>query len=199
MKPAAKEYQGSSTHGMMRMSKMRILFVGNSHTYNHEVPALVQEMAKEAGLACDVTMLAHGNWFLANHVKEAQTKFNILHGAYDYVVLQEHSRFLKHMADYEAAVKTIAEWAAEVGSRVVIYGTWSRKEERDVQDSMNEANREIASSVNALLAPVGESWWTYVDSYPDIEMYEEDGAHASALGAEFAAKIIWSVIEENLA
>ena len=177
---------------------MRILFIGNSHTYNYEVPALVQLMAKEEGITCDVTMLAHGNWFLANHVKEAQTKFNILHGGYDYIVIQEHSRFLKHLEDYKAAVKTITVWAAEAGSRVVIYGTWSRKEERDIQESMNEVNREIASENNAILAPVGEAWWTYLESYPDIEMYEEDGAHASAAGAEFAAKIIWSAVENGM-
>ena len=59
-------------------------------------------MAKEEGYECDVTMLAHGGWYLHQHVKE-----------------------------------------------------------------------------------------------PDIEMYDEDGAHASEHGIEFAAKIIWSTIETD--
>ena len=173
---------------------MRILFIGNSHTYNHDLPAMVKLMAKEDGITADVTMLAHGNWYLANHVKEAQTKFNILYGGYDYIVLQEHSHPFGHIEEYKAAVKTIVSWASEVGSRIVIYGTWARKDDRKSQEYMNQVNREIASENDALLAPVGESWWTYSDSYPDIEMYEEDGAHASAAGAELAAKVIWCAI-----
>ena len=34
--------------------------------------------------------------------------------------------------------------------------------------------------------------------WPDLEMYNEDGAHASETGSEFAAKHIWSVIHMDL-
>ena len=178
---------------------IRILFIGNSHTYNHDLPAWVKVMAQEDGVTCDVTMLAHGNWYLATHVREAQTKFNIRHGGYDYIVLQEHSHPFDHIKDYKAAVATLSEWASEAGSRIVIYGTWAKRDDRDTQEYMNEVNREIAESNSAILAPVGESWWIYNDSYPSIEMYEEDGAHASEAGTEFAASVIWSSIESDMA
>ena len=38
---------------------MRILFIGNSHTYMNDMPQLVSEMVENAtGKKCDVVMLA---------------------------------------------------------------------------------------------------------------------------------------------
>ena len=76
----------------------------------------------------------------------------------------------------------------------MIYGTWAKKEEEPVQATMNDVNRKLAKDIDALYAPVGESWWPYKASWPDIEMYDADGAHASERGIEFAAKIIWITI-----
>ncbi len=63
---------------------------------------------------------------------------------------------------------------------------------------MNEVHRQAAKETGALLAPVGENWWDYMKSWPDLEMYAEDGAHASPNGSEFAAKYIWEVIADDL-
>lgn len=164
----------------------------------NDLPACVKTMAREDGYMCDVTMLAHGGWYLAYHVKEHQTKFNVINGDYDYIVLQEHSHPFDRIDDYRSAVKTISSWADEAGSRIVIYGTWARKDDRASQEYMNNINRDIASENGAILAPVGERWWTYNDAWPDIDLYAEDGAHASRAGTEFAAKIIWTTIEVNL-
>ena len=37
-----------------------------------------------------------------------------------------------------------------------------------------------------------------MSSYPNMEMYYEDGAHASESGSDFAAKYIWDAIETDL-
>jgi len=180
------------------MRNLRILFIGNSHTYKHDLPERVAELARSEGYTCEVTMLAHGGWYLASHVKEPQTRFNIAFGHYDYVVLQEHSHPFDHVEDYFEAVKTLSSWAKETGSGVLIYGTWARRDEEPAQEYMNQVNRKLASEVGAILAPVGESWWAYRRSWPDIELYEEDGAHASEAGIALAAKIIWTAIEADL-
>ena len=182
----------------MESKHLRILFIGNSHTYMNDLPACVKALAREEGYSCDVTMLAHGGWYLSQHVKEPQTKFNVMYGDYDYIVLQEHSHPFDRIDDYRSAVKTISAWADKAGSRIVIYGTWARKDDKASQDYMNKVNRDIADKNGAILAPVGEHWWSYIDARPDLELYDEDGAHASRAGTEFAAKIIWTAIEESL-
>ena len=128
-----------------------------------------------------------------------EARFNVVHGRYDYVVLQEHSHPFDHIEEYRKAVKTIAAWAKEVGSTIVIYGTWARKDDEASQDYMNRINREVASENDALLAPIGESWWNYMKDHPDLELYQDDGAHASLVGSKYAAKIIWETIEGDIA
>lgn len=182
----------------MKSKHLRILFIGNSHTYMNDLPAWVKTMTREDGFSCDVTMLAHGGWYLSDHIKEPQTKFNVMYGDYDYIVLQEHSHPFDRIDDYRSAVRMISAWADKAGSRIVIYGTWSRKDDKKSQEFMNMINRDIASENGAILAPVGERWWSYNDAWPDIELYNEDGAHASRAGTEFAAKIIWTAIEDNI-
>ena len=183
---------------LMEYKKVKILFIGNSHTYFHDLPARVAVKAKENGYDCEVTMLAHGGWYLRQHVKEPEICFNIKFGHYDYVVLQEHSHPFDDIAGYFEAAAALASWIREAGSTPVIYGTWAKKNEEQAQETMNEANRKLAEELDALYAPVGESWWAYKSSHPEIEMYEKDGAHASEPGMEFAARIIWTAIETDL-
>ena len=90
---------------MARKKKVKILFIGNSHTYYHDLPAWVALMAKEEGYECDVTMLAHGGWYLHQHVEEPDVRFNIKFGHYDYVVLQEHSHPFDDVPGYIENIK----------------------------------------------------------------------------------------------
>ncbi len=42
-------------------------------------------------------------------------------------------------------------------------------------------------------APLTPNW-----SWPTLEMYDADGAHASHAGSDFAAKLIWETILDDL-
>ena len=41
---------------------LNILFIGNSHTYFNDLPAIVARMMKDDGYEGRVTMIAHGGW-----------------------------------------------------------------------------------------------------------------------------------------
>ena len=136
-------------------------------------------------------MLAHPNWFLSQHAKEPEARFNILYGKYDYVVLQEHAHPLGPEEEFLEAASALDRMIREAGGTPVIFACWSRKEEPGLQAHMNEVHRRVAEAIGALVAPVGENWR---DGCPDQEMYDEDGAHASRAGSEFAAKCLWETI-----
>ena len=38
---------------------MRVLFIGNSHTYYNDMPEMFRQIAEENQVDCEVTMLAH--------------------------------------------------------------------------------------------------------------------------------------------
>ncbi len=183
---------------MDRKKEIGILFIGNSHTYCNDMPLMVKRRAEEDGRSCRVTMLARPGWFLSQHAKEPDVRFNILYGEYDYVVMQEHAHPFGPEEGFLEAAIALSGMIREAGSIPVLYECWSMKREPGIQASMNEVHRRVAEAIGALLAPVGENWWAYKESRPDLELYDEDGAHASRAGSDFAAKHIWNTIREDL-
>ena len=183
---------------MKNQKKLRILFIGNSHTYFNDMPEMVAEQFRKEQYDCEVTMIAHGGWFLEQHANEPDVRFNILYGHYDYVVLQEHAHPFGPEEKFYGAVRQLNQWILEAGSKGVIYMTWAKKDEEFNQERMTLAHEQIADELGMLLAPVGKYWWEYLRSYTDIEMYYKDGQHASPDGSRFAAKYIWNAIETDL-
>ena len=175
-----------------------ILFIGNSHTYYNDMPLMVQKRAVEERYDCSVFMIAHGGWYLRQHAEEPEVRFNILHGNFDYIVLQEHAHPFSPEEEYYDAVCRLGEWIKQAGSTPVIYSCWAEKLKPHDQEHMNDINRQAAAKIGALLAPVGENWWSYHRSWPELEMYAEDGQHASRAGSDFAAKYIWETIHSDL-
>ena len=183
---------------MGRSNAVSILFIGNSHTYYNDMPQMVRERAAGDGFDCRVTMIAHAGWFLEQHVKEPDVRFNILFGHYDYVVLQDHTHPMAPEEEFVPAAAMLNVWIREAGSVPVIYETWAKKDSPEDQDAMNRVHRKAADAIGALLAPVGENWRSYMASRPNLEMYASDGRHASEDGSDFAAKLIWETIRRDL-
>ena len=176
-----------------------ILFIGNSHTFFNDMPLMVRNLAEGDGFACRVAMLSHGGWYLEQHADQPDVRFDILFGGYDYVVLQEHAHPFGPIEKYHSAAVRLNEMIRQAGSKPVIYGVWSMKAEPEMQAVMNREHRAVAEEIGALLAPVGEHWWAYKESHPELELYWEDGAHASPDGSAFAAGQIWETIKADLA
>lgn len=183
---------------MEKKKTLNLLFVGNSHTYYNDMPLMVQRRAVEAGYDCRVTMLAHACWFLSQHAQEPDVRFNILYGGCDYVILQEHAHPFGPEEKFREAALALNGLIRQAGSKPVIYETWAKQAEPEMQAHMNEVHREIAEEIGALLAPVGENWWEYQKAYPDLVVYAKDGQHASEAGSDFAAKHIWETIRQDL-
>ena len=182
----------------MEKKSLRILFIGNSHTYYNDMPLMVRKRFEKEGYACFVAMLAHPAWYLAQHVEDPEARFNILYGEYDYVVLQEYAHPFGPEEKYFEAARTLVGWVREAGAVPVIYVTWAQKSEPEIQPRMTKAHRKIAEETDSLLAHVGDRWWDYMASRPGLEMYADDGQHASPAGSDFAAEMITSAIREDL-
>lgn len=180
----------------MKKSAVRVLFIGNSHTYFNDMPQLMKTLAADEGFDCAVTMLAHPGWFLAQHAAEPEARFNILCGAYDYVVLQEHAHPFGPEEKFHQAAAALNELIRRAGSIPVIYECWARKAEPEMQAHMNEVHEQVAAEIGALIAPVGKRWRSAQEDQP--EMYAPDGEHASVHGSRFAAACIWRTIREDM-
>lgn len=173
---------------------MRVLFIGNSHTYYNDMPALFSSLAKEWGIPCEVAMIAHGGWFLSQHVQEPDVRFNILYGHYDYVVLQEHAHPFGPADQMMEAMQALCRWILEAGSRPVAYMTWEQQDKGQDQPVMTAAYEEAAGRNHMILAPVGKLWWEALQKDPSLLFFGPDGKHASPEGSAFAAKVLLDAI-----
>jgi len=177
---------------------MRILFIGNSHTFYHDLPYHVAlRIEALCGVKPDITMIAHGGWFLEQHIAEPDVKFNILYGNYDYVVLQEHTHafFPEKMI---SACEFLCDMIHQSKSVPVIYMTWAEKSHPEDQEILSSTCRTIAAEYHALLAPVGEARWDYIRQSGDIDgLFDSDGQHTSFAGIPIAADVLSKTILHN--
>ena len=89
---------------------MKTLFIGNSHTYYNDMPEMFRDICKKNGIDMHVTMLTKGGMGLDYHADNEQTRFNILYGEYDYIILQHVAHPMGELSVMDEAMGKIMEW-----------------------------------------------------------------------------------------
>ena len=167
---------------------MKILFIGNSHTFVHYVPLRVRQYIEMNAESAEVTMLTHPGMGLDYHLKQSTTYMNLIYGNYDAVILQHNAHPFLGKESLIMSGKAMAEIVPET-THIYLYMTWSEKNNPEGQKIMSEAYVELADMIGATVCPVGEVWWKVKAKYPD-ELYFEDGEHSSVFGSSLSAAVI---------
>ena len=139
----------------MENQTLRVLFIGNSHTYFNDMPYLFQQLAQWAsGAAVEVVMLAQGGWSLGQHLGQEE-RFNIRYGRYDYIVLQQVTHPFPGAEALLEQAGALGEWIAHTGARTVGYMTWAQQDRPEDQACLTQAFRALAREQDAILGPAG--------------------------------------------
>ncbi len=173
---------------------MRTLFIGNSHTYYNDMPALFRDLCTARGIDMQVTMLTKGGMGLDYHAENEQTRFNILFGNYDFVILQHVAHPMGEFEVMEAAADTIMQWIRQAGSKACFYMTWTKEGDEASQPEMSARYRRLAEKYGCLLAPVGEKWWEHIHAHPEVDLFYQDRRHASLEGSKLIAQTIFDTL-----
>ncbi len=179
---------------------MKVLFLGNSHTFFNDMPELFARFAeKTTGEKPEVVMLAYPGRDLDWHRKEYfATRFNLMHGGYDYCIIQQAAH---PYPPIESTLKTGAEiidLCHRCGVKPVVYMTWAEKRFPENQQKMIDTCEKLASENNALLAPIGSVWQSVQQSRPDIELYHTDGEHAGPYGDFLIAAVFCKLLTGSI-
>ena len=192
---------------------MNILFIGNSYTYFHDLPAVFAALANENGKSLTAHSVTRGGREL-RQFKNAEDDATQELGRgladnppFDAVFLQEQS-MLPYL-DYDAffgGAKHVAETVRAAGAkRLCFYVTWGRKagcpdldEVGWTHDTMtvglSDAYTRAAGVLNAECAYVGAAFHEIVISHPEIELYDPDGSHPSYIGTCLAALVMYKTV-----
>lgn len=192
--------------------KKKILFIGNSYTYYHDMPEQIfAPMAKEKGFDFDVQAVTHGGykleWFADPENEEGKRLREVVEGRhYDCIVLQDHSlSTIENPGAFFGGIRSLKTLLEDKTDKFVLYGTWARKPGCETLELIGMTNPEMTRHIaeaydeagqrfDMTVAHVGKAFAAYSQAHPDAELYFEDLHHSSVLGSTVAAQVILEAI-----
>ncbi len=173
---------------------MKLLFIGNSHTYYNGMPDIVRRLFEATGQKAHVTMIAEGGKGLAYHVAAPNTTFNVRCGGYDAVIAQDKVAGFDENA-FRLSAASLSETVKKSGSTFYLYMPWiSLREQPEAQEAMTTVYRKFCYANGCFFAPAGEVFAKLLETEPLEALYREDGCHATTFGSYVAAVTIFYTV-----
>ena len=176
-------------------ANFRILFIGNSHTSNYNVPELVKQFLESTADKPKVKTQTIGCEFLEGLASDEQVQSTIESGDWDVVVLQAQkiSSSGKYLYSTDDA-KQLSKLAHDADAQVVLFSEWGRLNVAGETERTQKIYEEIQQANNDTLAPIGQAWEAAMKKRPGLVLHAGDGNHANATGAWLTALTIFAVI-----
>ncbi len=192
---------------------LRILFIGNSYTFTHNIPQQLVEMARSDSANRThymVQAVTKGGVGLPEMLSmpEVQQLLAAPEG-WHYVVLQNQSFWAMLPDSVIETIKIAREYdklIKQAGARTLLFTTWARKPGSQwysnpetsflknpdyMQKKFNEQTQMVADKLGAVAIPVG-GYWAYVNNaLPDIDLYSADGTHPGIAGSYLSAAVFY--------
>ncbi len=169
---------------------MKLLFIGNSHTYYNAMPEIVRQLFEAMGQRVHITVLAEGGKNLAFHVNSPNAMLNIRYGAYDAVIAQDKAAGFEEIS-FRTAAAALREQAEKVGSAFYLYMPWTARDNRASQSAMTDVYQSFCRANKCFFAPAGEVFGRMLLTEPAENLYREDGNHATPFGSYVAAVTVF--------
>ena len=169
---------------------MKVLFIGNSHTYKHHMVFQFGEMMRQrkGDGACEVWSLTVGGKSLLWHGKEIGTQQALSFFEWDYVVLQQATHPFGGYPELVEGYEKLRPYLDKSGAEVLLYVTWKQKNAPGSdQEEINAAFEQLAREKSLRLIPAAAAWARCRAAHPEIELYEADESHAGPAGAYLTA------------
>lgn len=177
---------------------LRVLFVGNSYTYFGNLPQSVQLMAESRGIPLVTKQSTAGGASLKQHwkgEKELKSKDIIASGNWDIVILQNHS--LSTIEDKEGFLeygKLFTDFVKKNNAEPYLYTTWAREYNPLMQSQITAVHEQLAAENKIPTVDAGSLWMWVSQLRPDIELYDPDNSHPSAIGTYLTACLFFKKI-----
>lgn len=169
----------------------RVLFVGNSLTEGHDLPAMVAALARAAGQPLGVETVTRGGFSLEDHWNQGDARRAIARGGWRFVVLQQGpSSLASSRTNLVEWTRRFGDEIRRAGARPALYSVWPESARASVFDDVTRSYSEAAAAVDGLVLPAGEAWRAAWRRQPSLELYGPDGFHPTPRGTYLAALVI---------
>lgn len=173
---------------------MKLLFIGNSHTFYNAMPQTVQELFAGVGQKVHITMLAAAGKGLSYHATSQNAAFNVRYGGYDFVIAQEKVSGFDPLAFRDSA-KILKDMSESAGAAFYLYMPWTARDDRAGQRDMTDGYQRFCRENGCFFAPAGEVFSKLL-AQPQAadKLYREDGKHAALFGSYVAALTVFYTV-----
>lgn len=178
---------------------LQVLCIGNSFTFYHDSNLRLEEIAASQGHQLKTKACVVGGYTFQRHLKNDDTMGSIVYNQYDITFLQDQSRTPAVYATSHKRGRLIARDAAELAERVRCYSpetriwlehTWSYPAGdcggfgslEHFDQMLRDGTKAIARKAHTEVSPIGEAFAIARNERKDINLYDKDQKHQSALG-----------------
>lgn len=170
---------------------MRILFIGNSHTGNCDVPGTIKAMIESDGSGRRVYTETLSVAFLEDAAQQPSYMNTVRNGKWDIVVLQglKLSNSHKYKYPHDGAVE-VAKAAIKGGAKTYFFAEWPRAGWNETDYILKEYG-EISKATGAEIIPICRTWDSVLANNKNANLWSQDGNHSSPLGAYLACCVIY--------
>ena len=180
---------------------MKVLFLGNSHTYFNDMPQIFANLCKARGKDVQVSMQAHPGVTYSWHLNQyTELRFAMVHGGYDYIIMQQAAHNpCPSKAETLADAKKIIALAKANGVTPLQVIPWAEKRDPAHQAQMYDIFNTLCQWENIASVNVGQVFEEVFLHHPQIDMYWFDGEHASPYGSyAFALSVYAAIFGESV-
>lgn len=176
----------------------RVLFIGNSLTYENDLPRTIADLAR----SLDETPLvyrtiAKPNYALEDHWNDGVAT-RIAADGWQLVVMQQGPSSLPQNQEF------LRSWTVQLnsaitaaGARSALYMVWPAMQNFSTFDGVRTSYRNAAIAVNGLFIPAGEAWRTAWAADSSLSLYADDLLHPSRLGTYLAALVHFEMLYDR--
>lgn len=190
---------------------MKLLFVGNSHTYVNDLPAMFMQLCQAAGENVYTHSVTKGGWRLRQYA-DPENEFGIKlreefpKQHWDLIVLQDNSlQPTQHPDEFFPAVRALCELMHNHCNGFALYQTHPFEKDspkcielglvyEDMQRSLHDNYALAAQENNALRVPAGDCYYRCFKEHPHINLYAPDRYHPSPNGTYMACCAFYAFI-----
>lgn len=181
---------------------MKILFIGNSATYVHDIPETLARLAALAGYSVECKRVVKGGWRLSQHAGTGSPALTEIEKGYDIVFLQDNGDCISSDSKREACIRActeLTEAAKKSGARVYYYVRPPYGYEAFGRSPIEQCREfdllftRLAQDNDAVCAYVNRAF-AYAIENTDIRLWGDDNAHTSEAGAYLAVCVFFAVM-----
>lgn len=165
---------------------VRVLFVGNSYVYYNNLIQMIGLISDSLDTKIICRKSVYGGSTLGDHWnsrKGLKSRKIISEGKFDIVVIQDNSMWpLEHRDSVLYFGELFSNEIKRKGAKPYLYNTWARQKTPETQNAINEVYQELGRTQEATVVPVGNCWAKALALKKEVDLFNVDGSHPSAMG-----------------